>query len=81
MEWADKNEKLYDIQAGFRKGKGTIDNIFVLQCLIDKYFGEPKGRFHSVFVDFSKEFDSVPHCQLFYSLLNGDRHGRTVNVL
>ena len=40
-----KNEKLYDIQAGFRKGKGTIDNIFVLQCLVDKYLGKEKGRF------------------------------------
>ena len=81
VEWADKNEKLYDIQAGFRKGKGTIDNIFVLQCLVDKYLGKEKGRFYSVFVDFSKAFDSVPHCHLFYSLLNGDMHGRTVNVL
>ena len=81
VEWADKNEKLYDIQAGFRKGKGTIDNIFVLQCLVDKYLGKEKGHFYSVFVDFSKAFDSVPRCHLFYSLLNGDMHGRIVNVL
>ena len=81
VEWADQNEKSFDIQAGFRKGKGTIDNIFVLQCLVDKYLGKEKGRFYSVFVDFSKAFDSVPHCHLFYSLLNGDMHGRTVNVL
>ena len=40
VEWADKNENLFDIQAGLRKGKGTIDNIFVLQCLVDKYLGK-----------------------------------------
>ena len=32
-------------------------------------------------MDFSKAFDSVPHCHLFYSLLNEDLHGRVVNLL
>ena len=67
--------------AGFRKGKSTIDHIFVLQSLIDKYLYKEKGRFYFVFVDFSKAFDLVPHCHLFYSLLNEDPHGRAVNLL
>ena len=81
VSWADVNEKMYDVQAGFRKGKSTIDHIFVLQSLIDKYLSKEKGRFYSVFVDFSKAFDSVPHRHLFYSLLNEDLHGRVVNLL
>ena len=34
-----------------------------------------------MFVDFSKTFDSIPHCHLCYSLLNREMHGRIVNVL
>ena len=49
--------------------------------MIDKYLSKEKGRFYSVFVDFSKTFDSVPHRHLFYSLLNEDLHGRGVNLL
>ena len=48
VSWADVNEKMYDVQAGFRKGKSTIDHIFVLQSLIDKYLSKEKGRFYSV---------------------------------
>ena len=78
---ASENDKMYDVQAGFTKGKSTIDQIFVFQSLVSKYLSKQKVRFYSVFVDFSKAFDSVPHLHLFYSLLNGNLHGRVVNLL
>ena len=64
-KWAEESGKMSDIQAGFRKGKSTVDHIFVLQCLVNKYLSKEKGRFYSVFVDFSKAFDSIPHKHLF----------------
>ena len=63
---AEENKKLFEVQTGFRKGKSTVHNIFVLQSLVNKYLCKEKGRFYSVFVDFSKAFDSVPHRLLFY---------------
>ena len=80
-KWADDNGKFYDIQTGFMKSKSTTDNMYVLQSLVRKYLNKKKGRFYSVFIDFSKAFDSVPHQNLFYSLLNGNLHGRIINLL
>ena len=73
VKWAENENKMSELQAGFTKGKSTVDHIFVLQCLIGKYLNRKRGRFYAVFVDFSKAFDSVPHFHLF--------HGRTINVL
>ena len=81
VKWANHNGKLSDQQAGFRKGKGTIDHIFVLQALASKYLMREKGRFYSVFIDFSQAFDSVPHQHLFYSLLRCNMHGRVIKLL
>lgn len=80
-EWANNNNKFAETQAGYRQGKSTIDQIFVLQTLASKCLNKTKGRFYSVFVDFSKAFDSVPHSHLFYSLLNSNLHGRVITLL
>ena len=41
-KWAEESGKMSDIQAGFRKGKSTVDHIFVLQCLVNKYLSKEK---------------------------------------
>ena len=81
IKWAQVNEKMYEEQCGFTKGKSTIDQIFVLQSLISKYTSKPKGRFYSIFIDFSKAFDSIPHQHMFYRMLNEGLHGRIVTLL
>ena len=80
-QWAEDNSKMYDIQAGFTKGKSTMDQIFVFQSLVSKYLSKKGGRFYSVFVDFSKAFDSVPHLHMFYSLIQEGLHGKLICVL
>ena len=70
-EWGNDEEKLSDFQAGFRTGKSVTDHVFVLQSMIRKYLGKKGERFYSIFVDFSKAFDSVPHKHLFYKLFTG----------
>ena len=43
-DWAEQNDVMFDSQAGFRKGKSTVDHIFVLQGLISKYLSKKGGR-------------------------------------
>jgi len=46
-------------QARFRKGMGTMDNVFKLNYLIIKQLVERKGLFIALFVDLKAVFDSV----------------------
>lgn len=50
--------KLRKEQAGFRKGKGCIDQIFALRNIIEQCL-EWNAPLHIVFVDFKKAFDSI----------------------
>ena len=79
--WAAENDGISDVQGGFVKGKSTIDQIFIFQSMVSKYLSRRNGRFYSVYVDFSKAFDSVPHLQLFYHLLKSGIHGKLICVV
>ena len=63
------NNCIPEAQAGFRKGYSTIDNIFNLQSLVQKYLTKKGGRFYTLFVDFSKAYDCVDRKKLMYLLL------------
>ena len=63
-DWAESNNVIDESQAGFRKGYGTIDNIFSLQYLIQKYLCRSRGRFYCIFIDFKRAFDSIQHVNL-----------------
>ena len=64
-------------------GKGKVQSIKFLyfNVLCQNTYLKQKGRFYSVFVDFSKAFDSVPHLHLFYSLVQEGFHGKILCVL
>lgn len=81
VTWMEQCTLQREEQAGFRKGYRTVDNIFILQSLIQKYCSRKGGRFYVVFVDFSKAFDTVPHSLLFYQLMKKGVHGKVLNVL
>ena len=51
-------------QAGFRTGKSTIDQIFTLNQLVEKFLEMDRQIYH-IFVDFEKAFDSVNHTLLW----------------
>ena len=61
-------EELSDCQAGYRKNRGTIDMLFVLQILIEKIRNTDQEMF-IVFIDYSKAFDSVIHQSLFHFMI------------
>ena len=58
------NHELSDVQAGFRKGRGTRDQISNI-CWIIKIAREFQKNIYFCFIDYAKAFDCVDHHQLW----------------
>jgi hypothetical protein len=55
------------MQFGFMPGRGTVDAIFILRQLQERYMAENKTLYFS-FIDLEKAFDRVPREVLWWSL-------------
>ena len=58
------NQELPDVQAGFRKGRGTGDQIANIHWLIEKA-REFQKNIYFCFTDYTKAFDWVDHSKLW----------------
>ena len=58
------NQELPDVQAGFRKGRGTRDQIANI-CWIIKKAREFQKKIYFCFIDYPKAFDCVDHNKLW----------------
>ena len=58
------NRELPDVQAGFRKGRGTGDQIASIRWIIEKAKEFPKNIYFC-FIDYAKTFDCVDHNKLW----------------
>jgi len=58
------NRELPDVQAGFRKGRGTRDQIANIHWIIKKA-REFQNNIYFCFIDYAKAFDCVDHNQLW----------------
>ena len=58
------NCELPDVQAGFRKGRGTRDQIANIHWIMEKA-REFQKNIYFCFIDFAKAFDCVDHNQLW----------------
>ena len=58
------NHELPDVQAGFRKGRGTRDQI-ANTCWIIKKAREVQKNIYFCFIDYAKAFDYVDHKKLW----------------
>ena len=58
------NRKLPDVQAGFRKGRGTRDQIANIHWIIEKA-REFQKNIYFWFIDYAKAFDYVYHNKLW----------------
>ena len=58
------NRELPDVQAGFRKGRGTRDHIGNVQWIIKKA-REFEKNIYFCFIDYAKAFDCVDHNKLW----------------
>ena len=56
------NQELPDVQAGFRKGRGTRDQIAI--CWIIEQAREFQKNIYFCFIDYTKAFDCVDHNKL-----------------
>ena len=62
-----------DVQAGFRKGRGTRDQIANIRCII-KIAREFQKNIYFCFIDYAKAFDCVDHNK---TVENSSRDGNT----
>ena len=58
------NQELPDVQAGFRKGRGTTDQIANIHWIIEKARKSQKNSYFC-FIDYAKAFDCVDHNKLW----------------
>jgi len=63
---------LAEEQAGFRIGRGTVDQLFVIRQLAEKYC-EKNRTLYNNFIDFKQAFDSVWHKGLWQVLRTYDK--------
>ena len=66
------NRELPDIQAGFRKGRGTRDQIANIRWIMEKAT-EFQNNIYFCFIDYAKAFD----CVYYNKLENSERDGNT----
>ena len=66
------NHELSDVQAGFRKGRGTRDQIANIHWVIEKP-REFQKNIYFCFIDYTKAFDYMDHNKL----KNSERDGNT----
>ena len=67
------NRELPDIQAGFRKGRGTRDQIANIRWIMEKARAFQKNIYFCFIIDYAKAFDCVDHNKLE----NSERDGNT----
>jgi hypothetical protein len=59
---------LSTFQAGFVRGKRTLDNVFIIKTIMDKCLREKRGRTCWCSVDFEKAFDSIDREALWFKM-------------
>ena len=65
------NSELPDVQAGFRKGRGTRDQIANIHSITGKA-REFQKNFYLCFIDYAKAFDCVHHNKLWKIFRDGN---------
>ena len=80
QSWAENYGIYVEAQNGFRPGRGTTDSIFILHCLINKFFDKNKSLY-TFFVDFSKAFDYVIRENLWYKMIKAGVNGKILTII
>jgi hypothetical protein len=65
--WVERNNKLSELQAGFRPGYSAMDQILILKTLIDSQLTR-HGTLYVAFIDFAKAFDCIDRSAMWFKL-------------
>jgi hypothetical protein len=79
-KWAEANDILSEAQAGFRKGRSTVDHIFTLNALIEKQFSR-NMKLYVAFIDFRKAYDMVNRNILYTVLFRAGIKGKMLELI
>lgn len=55
----DRLEMLPESQGGFRRGRNTLENIFIVNHLVQRKKREGEKKVHAFFVDLKAAFDNI----------------------
>ncbi len=78
--WLEASGRRARGQAGFRPGRGTIDNCFILRALVER--ARSRGvRVYCCAVDFEKAFDSVDRSLLWGALRRAGVEGTMLQAI
>ena len=72
--------EINEMQCGFMPGKGTVDALFIVRMLQEKY-AKKKKKLYMCFVDLEKAFDRVPRKVIEWSLRKKGVEERLVKVI
>ena len=78
--YSDKYNVIESCQAGFRSKHSTVDNIFIIKCLIDIAKAN-KTKLFGCFIDFKQAFDMVWRNGLWNKLLSAKINGKFLAVI
>lgn len=78
LEEVERLDMIPEIQEGFRKGRGTVENIYILEHLVQRKGGEKEKKVYAFFVDLEAAFDNVEREKLWEIL---ERKGVKRNII
>lgn len=55
----ERKEILQETQAGFRAGRRTMDNLYILNRTVDKELEKKGGKVYAFFIDLRAAFDTI----------------------
>ena len=79
--WQEENNKIAEEQSGFRTGYSTMDNVFVLYAIVQRYLTKKSGKVYVCFVDFKKAFDTINRSMLWNVLRKAGVGGKMLKIL
>ena len=67
QKWSDENNLIIEEQSGFRRS--TLDNIYILSTLDNKYFKKPRGPLCCAYIDLEKAIVRIDRNALWCKLI------------
>ena len=78
--WAENNGILSETQLGFRRGRGTVDCLYILNGLVQLMLSKGK-KLYCCFVDYEKAFDYIDRAALWSKLLKSNTSSKMIRLL